>query len=713
MANNYKKLDANFTQNWRNDLNANFDSVDKDIKSQKTRVDNLIQNAPQPSEVVDMRQDTSGVVHPTAKERIDTEFNKVMSDLAQIAVQVKASGTDDTQQLINAFQKAKQFGTSVYLPDSTYNVTSAISETIITSIIGRNTVINISGDVELHYDEDINIEGVKFVSDFSTDITVSPGTLITPLNDVSKVTLSKVAYISDVPLLDGSQRGKMFMRIKAKTIRIDDFSSENIRNSITIENTSTNDVESVIVDGFEVKNGQTGLYITGGNPNITSDEWINNVKINNISLINTQEQSNYYSQIAGSDLVMCERIRNLEINNIYSEYACERAAYLNVIEGLHVGEITLVNSEGVKVVGYVDKVAGVYNYTKDVDINVIVVRGGWDKKGLIAYEVKGLSIDGINVFNNPDSAHDVLILLERTIDDLMITNIKGKNVRRGMIHFNTVASTNYDNYFKNVTIDGINFLNPAIRTNAYTALRFTIDPTITSQYLFENLKINNVQVENQFVSDVDSGESLFVYSANANLKGLIDIDKVNGLTINDSSAVGIHDINGGVIVGSSSRKVNINCKLNVFNNDHVPTNMFTSANSEISVVRMDSSKFSNFTNTIIPVFQDYDSVIELLNNHTGEIKGNIVLNPDSEQALPFETTRSKSGILEVISDNGEYMTVNLTPTTLTKLSGTTNTIATNTAGYICAYLSNNRLIIRNRMGQTVRLYLVLKYINAS
>jgi hypothetical protein len=50
----YRSL-GTLDRNYRNDLNANFDDVDADIKAQATRVDNLIKGTPQPSEVVDAR----------------------------------------------------------------------------------------------------------------------------------------------------------------------------------------------------------------------------------------------------------------------------------------------------------------------------------------------------------------------------------------------------------------------------------------------------------------------------------------------------------------------------------------------------------------------------------------------------------------------------------------------------------------------------------
>jgi len=59
---------------FRTDLNANFEDVDKDIQSQKGRVDELIQKNPQPSEVVDARGG-----FPVLRDRLDS----VNAQLAQ------------------------------------------------------------------------------------------------------------------------------------------------------------------------------------------------------------------------------------------------------------------------------------------------------------------------------------------------------------------------------------------------------------------------------------------------------------------------------------------------------------------------------------------------------------------------------------------------------------------------------------------------------
>jgi hypothetical protein len=54
-----------------------FADVDREILEQKNRVDEQIRSVPQPSEVVDMRVDNNGKVFAVAKDRIDSEQEKI------------------------------------------------------------------------------------------------------------------------------------------------------------------------------------------------------------------------------------------------------------------------------------------------------------------------------------------------------------------------------------------------------------------------------------------------------------------------------------------------------------------------------------------------------------------------------------------------------------------------------------------------------------
>lgn len=72
---------------------------------QTGRVDNLIRNNPQPSEVVDLRYDTDGVEHETASARVASDYNKVNAQLADMSTSVTAemfTGSNYIERINNA-----------------------------------------------------------------------------------------------------------------------------------------------------------------------------------------------------------------------------------------------------------------------------------------------------------------------------------------------------------------------------------------------------------------------------------------------------------------------------------------------------------------------------------------------------------------------------------------------------------------------------------
>lgn len=114
----YRTFGNLFGRVFRNDLNKNFDDIDADIKEQKSRVDDLIRENPQPSEVVDAR-----LGYPLLRDKLQATD----SQLAQIAIQVSSNGNDDSQTLQNAIDEVfAKGGGKVLLADQTFKITSSI-----------------------------------------------------------------------------------------------------------------------------------------------------------------------------------------------------------------------------------------------------------------------------------------------------------------------------------------------------------------------------------------------------------------------------------------------------------------------------------------------------------------------------------------------------------------------------------------------------------
>ncbi|WP_044893577.1 hypothetical protein [Bacillus alveayuensis] len=75
----YRELGVGFDRNFRNDLNANFDDIEADVKDLDTRIDNIVADVGSSNtEIVDARYDSvNDVTHPTLKDRLDTHANEI------------------------------------------------------------------------------------------------------------------------------------------------------------------------------------------------------------------------------------------------------------------------------------------------------------------------------------------------------------------------------------------------------------------------------------------------------------------------------------------------------------------------------------------------------------------------------------------------------------------------------------------------------------
>lgn len=93
-----------FMKDFYNQLKGLFADVGNDMQEQKNRVDNLIQNSPQPSELVDLRTDENGIVHPTARDRIISDKADLQENIDQNKEDQSDINNDFTAQLA---EKAK------------------------------------------------------------------------------------------------------------------------------------------------------------------------------------------------------------------------------------------------------------------------------------------------------------------------------------------------------------------------------------------------------------------------------------------------------------------------------------------------------------------------------------------------------------------------------------------------------------------------------
>ncbi|MEH7237318.1 hypothetical protein [Bacillus sp. JJ1562] len=104
----YRTLGTSLNRDFRNNLNANFNDIDTDIKAQRKRVDDLIVGNPQPSEVIDAR-----LGFPLLSDKLED----VDAQLAQTTQKVELQSIDFKTKLTGAFNQLQYVTPSVETDD--------------------------------------------------------------------------------------------------------------------------------------------------------------------------------------------------------------------------------------------------------------------------------------------------------------------------------------------------------------------------------------------------------------------------------------------------------------------------------------------------------------------------------------------------------------------------------------------------------------------
>ncbi|WOD61755.1 peptidase G2 [Niallia taxi] len=128
---NYGQIGTETTRVFRNLVNKVFGDIEDDMKSvsesienTNTRISNLILSSSSFPEIVDARQDVEGVINLSLKERLDKEYNKLLSKIKR-TVYVTDFGADPTGETESTEAFSKAFGTGkvrVVVPAGTYVV---------------------------------------------------------------------------------------------------------------------------------------------------------------------------------------------------------------------------------------------------------------------------------------------------------------------------------------------------------------------------------------------------------------------------------------------------------------------------------------------------------------------------------------------------------------------------------------------------------------
>ncbi|WP_053073824.1 right-handed parallel beta-helix repeat-containing protein [Bacillus sp. LL01] len=542
---NFKNLGVAFNRLFRNDLNANFDEAKRELNVQKGRVDNLIVNAPQPSEVVDIRVDEDGVEHATARDRIASDGAKVAeqfadvgaqleqnelqigvvaTDLEQRSVNVKMLGAvgdeiaDDTNAFQTAFNLAKVSPIRVFVPKGRYKLTqrlSIFSNTQIDMQEGavlvrhHNTSIIMNGEVGDEYygydgNGNIAITGGAFdgnVGMFNANgfnhIELNHGTTFRFRDITFKDTLNAHAFDLN-GLRDVIIEGCRFLGFQDLTNGSRDF-SEAIQISRSTQggfhpfgaydHTPCRDitVRSCYFGGSDTPNMQPWA-VGVGEHGATYDIFSENIHV----IGNTFEGCTY----AG---IRCMKFNDVFITN---------NLFLNTRSGIALSN-TAPNTNSSKDVNGVERGAqSGKNYTishnifRNVESDIIYAAGQTNTPDNVK-KLTNVIIVG-NVVDNPSNSNTASFRL-RWIDGLFVANNRIKGLNRGFENWYLSNVKINNNLISDCQLEGIYFTEPE---TSFRNLNHTKDIEITNNTIRDTrrsgvflewangFKVNENQLEN-------------------------------------------------------------------------------------------------------------------------------------------------------------------------------------------------------------------------
>lgn len=650
--------------------------------------------------------------YPTLKERLDA-FVALFINLDDY--KPDANG-DWTAAFEAAATKAVAEDKYLRLGVKTYQLTASLFSALplqVPYIVGagiQQSKLKLIGNVSFLVLNDFLLQDLAIEPDYMvTSAEDSTGHLFTSTGALDQLIVRNVHYLNVNPITDGSSRGKGLFSFAASNVVVDNVKTRGTRNAFTLRSAYGMSASNISVRKVKIENTQSGFYLTGGNPTVpglTESDFITDVTFSDISLLNTAVQQTNANQINGADLFMFERVRNAKFSNIMSERPVERTGYMNCCENVVLDNAIHKYAEGWKFCGYIDTPTGISYIADGFMATNMYFDEGEDgaTRGMMLYDCRNVSVNGFTINGGTDNASTFStgFVIERYTDNIRLANIKAKNLLRGLIEFNMVYSTTFTAQVNNFTIDGAEVINPVL-VSTYPVIRATIDPAFpVSTYLFNDIKILNVQAK-QLYSTVSGTPSDFKgYYADSRLSALIDINQVNKLRTRNNRVEGYSNASAWLKIGPNSRDVIVNERMSLGDINTIPPGLYLSGGSRIEHYHEERSKGGAFQGRLIALadYTDDYATMDMANASQYSVEGAIKLAVGLDKLLPWPAN-AKSGFGTIAASNGDYITFLAAGGVVTKINGSANSDVANTAGKFAVYFSGSSLYFRNRLAVDV------------
>ncbi|MFD4817038.1 glycosyl hydrolase family 28-related protein [Peribacillus butanolivorans] len=549
--------------------------------------------------------------------------------------------SDDSFALIQANAQ----NNILYFPKGHYKINTIPQNTKIKGIIGESiedTTIEFAKDISIIMDEGFILSKVTIKSNSSVSNAINTKVLFRSDVFISNCLFENIKYLTDASPT-GDTRGSTLIYGYIRDSYFNNISISGARTSITMRGSG---FVNNIFNSIRFINVQTGFYITStGNmlEQIASANSHSNLTFNNISLINTPEQKEQYSQSNGSSLFMFEQVKDVFISNVYSERACERTAYFNCCENIAVSNFTNKDCEGYHFVGYINLANNVQNIGKGFKLSNGNMFRGVNKERdhcVMLYDCENVVIENI-IAKGSDLpsviSSNCFLTAHSYLKNITVKNILASNYNRNFMQFvneTIVASTEsvatwivkpvmYD-----ILIENCKTNNTNLGQYQYPAIRFATNQTVMDSLGVGNYVFNNVTIINNSFKQAIANPLGFGHQSSEKLRAIVTIDSINGMYLSNNVISG-HSSKDAIEIGVTSKNVVVDVKT-IQQNENIapPSSVYVSQNSRVT--RVYTTNKINFIFEAVPLRKvsiNKDTTKLIHQQCSIKVNGDILLNP--------------------------------------------------------------------------------------
>lgn len=449
--------------------------------------------------------------------------------------------TDDSLAFDSAIAECLAKKTPLHLYEKDY-MANNVTATELPSIIGNGGTVRF-GQHQFVYSDNFSVKDVTFISYFASDKTQGAGSFLRPVKlNTNWVEMKNVTF--NAIRNSDTLRGYIFIRLA------NDYTTmQNIRilgswSGIIFNNNANITPDRYYIDNVYGENIQTLIDFEGYTNPADMSGWVENVTISNVMLVNTAEQQANYTQIVGSDCMLMSNVKNLTIDNIFSNYATERGVYLVNVQGCTITNVTVNRSEGIKIAGtqlsQLDPTLSGYILSENINMNNIRVYQAHNGYCMLFYQVHGISASDIVFENQSDVSPYYGIGMTGVTSNVYIDGVRGFNSARGLIYIYTADG--WQNNVAKIGISNVDFDNP-VNVSKYKAIRIEGSSSIFAHDItFDNVRFNR---------------NKDMYKSDASLTGLIGADWVEDLVIKDCQCKEFDNLGTGITIGDHCGSVTV------------------------------------------------------------------------------------------------------------------------------------------------------------